>query len=191
MRMHRYEFTYVLDPPDVFGLPLEGRVVLPAGPHETNSPTIDSRTGNTVGYGTLSQFRRHTERLQCESLQNAVHLRIEDNFLFASFQSEQQNSAFQQVAAEVYGLCAMVSAMFPGRHLTPTLLQSIEDGSPIWFPEQMMLLSVHVYSIEMLHRYFTEASALLNGLQVDDRLSLAFDYFQKGGALSRLLAEEE
>jgi hypothetical protein len=89
----KYTVIFELSPPYAFGLPEQGKIVIPGGEGSVNGPTLDTVTGKLVGHGTLSRYREDTDRLQVLLTLPSSTIRLNDNFAFVESEAPDSNQA--------------------------------------------------------------------------------------------------
>ncbi len=186
--MVHYDIVLKLTPPRLFGLPEEGMTIIEAGPRQVTSPSIDPRTENVVGHGTLSQFRHYDERLTAAFTLNAVQVTAEDNFFRVALEASDVRSAVSVTKRELSRLCAITSVL-SGTFLSFDILQIVEDGDSVSMTESVPVMRVHTYDVERLQERLIKASGLLDGLPPDQRLDQALRYLTDAGTLYQLMIE--
>src|SRR6266566_8846457 len=92
----KFEFTFEISPPGVFGVPEDGRTVLPAGT-EYIGDAIDTVTWTRAGYGSLPQYRRADEAIALPLNLGTVQGRIQDNFMFLQVEVNSYVEAYSTV----------------------------------------------------------------------------------------------
>lgn len=81
----RYEAIYKLAPTGIFGLPDGDFVVVPAGPERrVYGGTLDTRTGQIVGHGSLSEYRTESARLHVQQDVGICRVSVTDNYVTVS-----------------------------------------------------------------------------------------------------------
>ncbi len=188
--MPRYEVVVTLEPPKIFGLPEEHWTIVEAAPSHHYSPTLDFRTHNIVGHGTLSRYREYDDRLTATFVVNNIECQIDDNFLHAILEANNVSEALMLISQEIGRLCPLVSTFLGGSHLSFGILQAVQDGAPVPLSPRVTLMRVHAYNLSSLKEAILNASDMLDGLPTDERLDQALRYFVNGGTLYRLMTEQ-
>jgi hypothetical protein len=87
-----FRLLYHLEPPSLFGLPEEGKTVLPAG-SEWIGPVVDRLSGNLVSHGTMSHYRPPDQAIDLSYSLGMASLTIHDNFFTLSLDAKTSEEA--------------------------------------------------------------------------------------------------
>lgn len=171
----KYKLTTLIHPGSQFGLPQQGMTVLPSGIKEVFGPGIDTLSGQTVGYGSLSEYRSDEEAINVSLETDSYVVSIRDNIavveLEAEIPSDAYNDAVELLDKFLTHLSVSRGTLFS--HI-PYILES-EDQRLYPIPRPMHMVSVTVYDVAQLSKDITDIQGYLP--MDDDRLARAMDYF--------------
>ncbi len=174
----RFELIFQLEPPGQFGLPEEGVTVLPSGDPTTNavSPVIHARAGVLAGHGTLSRYREDKDQLTIEAELGPHSLKMVDNFVFLSVESETSSDAYAMACdcleRFLRHLCLTQGVAFA---FTPLVIED-ENRKLYGVPRQIGLGRWTVYNLGQLKESITRAQAAY--AISDERLDRALEYYE-------------
>lgn len=161
--MPSYRFLFRLGPPGFFGLPDGNKVVLPAQPAGTQllGPVLDTRTGQLVSHGTLSQYRPPSQALAANIKTHGLSLSINDNFLEVITDAETAQIATDRVLPYLDLFLQSLSSMYGDRFLASLLSTEDAHGVPqaAWTgPKAVQLFQATFFNTEELQERVTVAA---------------------------------
>lgn len=161
--MPSYRFLFRLGPPGYFGLPEADKLVVPAQPggRQLVSPVLDTRTGQLVSHGTLSQYRAPDRALAANIKSEGLSLSITDNFLEVITEAERAQLAADRVLANVDLLLQSLTSMYGDRFFASLLSAEDSQGVPQAVqtgPKAVQLLKATLFNIEELRDRVTRAA---------------------------------
>ncbi len=171
----KFQITFEISPPSIFGVPEEGRTVLPARPGEYFSDTIHTATLTRVGYGSLPEYRREDEAVSFFLRLRNVHGNFKDNFIFLTVEANSYNEAYN-TAIQILVLFLQHLSLSQTRLFTykPLIIES-EDGRVYPVPKKFSLAAVTQYNLEQLKQDIQEAESFCS-IQ-NSLLERALEYF--------------
>jgi hypothetical protein len=154
--MPSYRFLFRLGPPGYFGLPEGDKIVVPAQPagRQIVSAVLDTRTGQLVSHGTLSQYRAPDHALAAKIKPQGFSLSITDNFLEVVTEAERAQPAADRVLAYVDLLLQSLTTMYGDRFFASLLSAEDAQGVPQAVqtgPKTVQLFQATFFNIEELH----------------------------------------
>jgi hypothetical protein len=171
----KFEMTFEISPPGVFGVPEDGRTVLPARPGEYIGEAIHTATLTRVGYGSLSEFRREEEAITLPLNLRNVQGRMQDNFIFLQIDASTYREAYDRVV-QVLEIFLQHLSLSQTRSFTykPLIIES-EDGRIYPVPKVVTISAVTSYNLEHMKQTIQEAEAFCSFQ--DSVLERALQYF--------------
>ncbi len=170
----KFQFTFAISPSGVFGVPEEGRTVLPAGT-EYIGDAIDTVTWTRAGYGSLPEYRRADEAIALPLSLGNVQGQIQDNFMSLQVEVNSYTEAYSTVTQTLEKLLQHLSVSQSRQFTYQPLTIISEDGKVYPIPTSFTIASVTHYHLEQLKRDIQEAETFCT-LQ-DTRLERALQYF--------------
>lgn len=179
--MRQYRLLFRLGPSAFFGLPDGDRVVLAAqdGGRKIVGPILDTRTGQLVSHGTLSQYRSPVQAIAAIVDVDGLQLTLNDNFLAVTSDASDPQAATDKVLSYVELLVQSLSTMH-GERFFATLL-SVEDdkGSPQTIrnrAQAIPLFQATLFNLEQLREHIAVAARWATNM--DDAAKKALFYFE-------------
>ena len=169
--------TFLVEPPAVFGLPEDGRTVVPAG-GEHSAAVLATGTDQFVAHGSLSVYRAVSEAIQVDLAYGGVLISIRDNFLTVSVEAEDRDGAWQTATGLVESFMQHLSLALGRRMTARGVVIELPDGRNIRAPWTISLASVTTYNLEQLRAALDDAATF--GSLSDNRLARALDYYELG-----------
>lgn len=183
-----WEYAFKLTPPSVFGLPGDDAVVVRGGEGGTStivSPKIHPVTGNQVGYGTLSEYRKPDEPIQLAMTKGGHEIRVEDNFIFIRVHvspslpvsAEFYTATFESVLGVVDDFCLWLSHRLTAI-VTGEFVQAIEipSGDKVKTVRVRLLTNARYYHIPTIVQSINEWERVV----APRELVVAQQYFRLG-----------
>ena len=169
----KFSLWFRIDPSGSFGVPEEGRTVLPPG--EAISPTILTSSMVQVSHGTLSQYRAPEEALDVALSFGTTVARFQDNFLVVTIEGEYYDAARTEAQVTADRLVKHI-ALDQGRSFSAELIAAEDDeGNRLSILKSATFLSVTVYDLDGMRTAIRHAG---RALPIDDeRLERALDYY--------------
>ena len=93
--MKKYSLLFKVAPPAYFGLPQDGRIVIPGG-REVVGPTLDSRSGNFVAHGSLSEYRPDDGAINLQIEAGIASITARDNFFTVRVDADSESSGLRR-----------------------------------------------------------------------------------------------
>ena len=94
--MKKFTLLIKVGPPAMFGLPQDGMTVLNGSlGGKFHGPTLDSKSGQFVGHGRLSEYRREGEAVQFSGAIAGLALTVRDNFFRLEVEASERSVAFR------------------------------------------------------------------------------------------------
>lgn len=179
--MPSYRFLFRIGPPGFFGLPDSDKVVVPAKPEgrQVVGPVLDTRTGQLVSHGTLSEFRPPDQALKTSLTSQELSLSFNDNFLEVIANAENVQLAADRALSYVDLLTQALTSMYGG--LFSASLLSAEDSNGVPQPVQagpkaIQLFQAIFFNIDELRERV--ATAALWATVADAAAKKALFYFE-------------
>ncbi len=172
----KFEIAFKISPSGPFGVPEDGRTVVPSAPGEYIGDSYHARSMTKVGHGTLSQYRHPDEAIR-ESFEVAsVQVRVQDNFAFLKVDAETPGGAYDkgQMVLEVFLQHLAVDQRRPFSY--EVLYAESEDGKTYPPPRLVTMTSVTMYNLGSLRESIRKAQRFAS--IDDDRLQRALQYFE-------------
>lgn len=172
----KYSITFAIIQTGDFGLPEGDRIVVPTDIGSLAGPSLDTATGQLVGYGTLSVYRKEDEKINMMLKLPHVQARLIDSNLFCEIDAADPIEAFRQAMADVSRFLRMLSAtrgmLYSARPL------SIVDSElrPTRIPDPIGLGSFKIYDLPGIRVHIDRASTTIR--IADERLEKATLYLQ-------------
>jgi hypothetical protein len=150
------------------------------------SPTIDSRTGNVLAYGTLSRYRPDDSALAVEFTVAGIKFRIQDNFATLSCSATTDREALEATVTVFERFLRQLS-IAQGGHFGYELLQMQHPNGHVTNRpglRQLPPFRVTVYNLTTLADAIYEAGRR-SGVE-DEKLSKALLYYEHASFLFEL-----
>ena len=158
----RFTLLFIVEPAAYFGLPEQGKLVIPAvAGSDTYSPSVDSKSGLVVGHGTLPQFRRDEDRISLSIEIAGCHFQINDNYVRFSIDADSEETALRRGTTLFEDFLRRLTAL-QGDLFQSELLQieseiggiSVRPG-----PREIRLLNVTAYNLETFSENLQKAAS--------------------------------
>jgi hypothetical protein len=185
----KFKLLFKVGPSSMFGLPEDGVVVFNgARGGSFVGPTLDSRSGQVVSHGSLSQYRPDDEAVSFAGSVANGHLTVRDNFFTLQVAAGDQRQALREGTALFEQFLRLLGVEY-GNAFSYELLQiESEDGELEVRPGPRTFQLVHAtaYNTGLLKQHI-EATAAATRLD-DDRLTKALMYREHAAFLFQLRA---
>ncbi len=179
MTFRTFTLLFQVGPPGLFGLPNGDKLVIgsEAGRQGIGN-TLDTKTGNIVGYGTLSQYRREDEALRLECNIGGAQLSVNDNFFRLKVMAASRAEALRIGTTLFERLVRFLGIEYGGLFFYETLQIASEDGEVEARPgpKQFQLFEGTIYNLKQLAEKIRQA-ATFSRLD-DDRVTKALIYHE-------------
>ena len=171
--MSRYDLLFILKPPAFFGLPEDGKTVVPAGAQDICSPAMDTTTGNIIGHGTLSKYRETP--LSKQFVIGDINARIQDDHLTLGIEGSDEREVVERGRELADRLCVFLS-VYNSNYFHNELLQAVDRTERRALPvrRRVTLLRLTPYDLTQAAQYF-DAATSASSLQ-DESLEKAAAY---------------
>jgi len=171
----KYRLILQVKPPSPFGLPDEGKTVIPAG-IDLEGDVLDTRTLTRVGYGTLSHYRGVDEAIRVPfPLSDSVGAELRDNFLWITCEAPDARTALSTAIPLVDRFLEHLT-LSTGRLFSADMIQlTTEDGAPQPLPRKVELMSLTTYDLVSLARTIETTADYVQML--DPLLDKALEYY--------------
>lgn len=134
--MPQFRFLFRLAPASYFGLPDGDRVVVPVRPGgQLVGPVLDTRTGQLVSHGTLSQYRSPEAAAATSLVAGEFSVSLSDNFLHVTAAGADAQNAADCVVPYTDLLVQSLTALY-GQRFSASFL-SVEDDRG--FPQRVLI----------------------------------------------------
>jgi len=172
----RFEVAFKISPSGLFGVPEDGRTVMPSVPGEYLGDPYHTRSMTKVGHGTLPQYRHPDEAIKESFEIGSVQVRVEDNYAFLKVDAENPKDAYDraQAAMEVFLQHLAVDQQRPFSY--ELLYSESEDGKAYPPPRIVTMSSVTMYNLGSLRESIRNARRFTS--ITDERLQRALQYFE-------------
>jgi len=105
-----YTITLSVIPTSDFGLPQEGYVVVPTDVGPIYGPALDTATGQLVGYGTLSAYRKEADRINASFSLEHSGIEMIDANIFCHLEAPGWMEAFHTAMNDVGHFLRLLAA---------------------------------------------------------------------------------
>lgn len=178
--MRTYRLLFRLSPPGVFGLPDGNKVVIAAKEgQEIYGPVLDTRTGQLVSHGTLSQYRAPEQVLTATFEEGDLKLSLNDNFLAITTEASDPQAAADRTLPYVDLFVQSLSTMYGMRFFFEFLSAEDDSGSPQVIktgPQALQLFNLTIFNLEQLRERIAVATRW--AASVDAAAKKALFYFE-------------
>lgn len=174
-----YEFAFRVIPEALFGVPEEGKTVLPATPgRQAVGPAIRTSAFTTFGHGTLSEYRKDSEALRFDLADSGLTLRVDDNYWILSAEAGELGEAYRAIKPVLDRLLHSLSVAFatPFRY-EPKFVDASDNTTHRWpEPVEVVMIQTTFYNLaETRERIEQSFASCMHG---DERLDRAYNYFE-------------
>jgi hypothetical protein len=175
--MKKFMLLIKVGPPAMFGLPQDGIAVLNGKlGGKFHGPTLDSKSGQFVSYGRLSEYRREEEAVGFAGTIGGLSLTVRDNFFRLEVEAGDRGAAFRLGVARVEFFLRLLAVEY-GNAFTYEVLQIESDDGELEVrpgPKMVELIRATMFNTEQLVQHMVNAAA---SAHLDDpRLSKALMY---------------
>lgn len=175
--MKRFTLLIKVGPPSLFGLPQAGMTVLNGKlGGKFQGPTLDSKSGQFVSYGRLSEYRREEETVQFSGNIGGLPLTVRDNFFSLGVDATDRGTALRLGVAQFELFLRLLSLEYGNAFSYEVLQIESADGDLEVNPSPQMveLIRATMFNTEQLvgHIMTAAASAHLD----DPKLSKSLMY---------------
>src|SRR5688572_22999294 len=169
--MPRFTLRYLVSPSWVFGLPDGKKVVLPAGSHSITTSSIDMRTGQVAGHGTLPVYRLPAAALSLVLPGQGLELQFQDNYLSLGVEADSVQAANERGGDVVDLLCQALSVHYGVRFSASLRYLEDAEGNPkqLVRPRAIPLMEMASFNLE----------------ELKDRIGIAFEWAQTADERAR------
>jgi hypothetical protein len=175
----KFEFVVKISPPGVFGVPDEGRTVVPSTPaRQVTGPAIHVRTMRVFGHGTLSEYRREGDALRLTLDAGPVHLRTHDNYFVFTTEAEDMRAAFALVRPVIERLMRLLTMEYGIRFEHEGEYVDTEDERTLPWPEGTEVTMFHATMYSLKDLADRVQAGFAGTAIVDKRLDRALAYFE-------------
>ena len=172
----KYKITMRVLPSGDFGLPEEEYTVIPGDIGAFHGPSLDTATGQLVGYPTLPVYRKESEQLNVELSLPRSKVNFVDNNIFCEVEAANHTEALQIAMEDIGKLLRLMSAR-RGIFYSAYPLSIVDiDLKAYRLPTSIKFGSFRIYSLLALKNDLSEAEKSAGVL--DDRLQKAVLYMQ-------------
>jgi hypothetical protein len=172
----KYTITFNVIPTGDFGLPQEGYVVVPTDVGPIHGPSLDPATGQLVGYGTLSVFRKEADGISMAFPLGDSRIEIIDANVFCHVDAPGWMEAFRTAMNEVGHFLRLLAA-YRGMFYWARPVSNVDaDLKSFRVPDPIGLGSYKIYDLDGLRTALSNAAGMVR-LQ-DERLAKAILYLQ-------------
>lgn len=187
LRLKLYKLLFKVGPPSMFGLPQEGMVVVNGTSGGSFvGPTLDSRSGQFVSYGSLSQYRRDDEAVSLSGAVGGGTLIVRDNFFELRVTAEDRREALREGCGLFEQFLRLLGADY-GNAFSYEILQIESDSGELEVrpgPRSAELIRATAYNTALLNQHIQGAAA---STRLDDeRLTKALMYREHAAFLFEL-----
>ncbi len=172
--MATFKVTFRISPAACFGLPHDGHRVLPAGSKYV-SDTLDTVSGQLVGYGTLSRFREVSEAINEEVRIEESKGQLRDNYLSLEVDADTYSRAYAAAMKAVDTFLGHLAVAQKRRFECEGLFIESSDGKLRNAPKPVRIMAVATYDLAKLRQNVIDAQRF-TALE-DSVLERALDYF--------------
>ncbi len=173
----RFQITFEIAPGGPFGVPEDGRTVLPGDPASGVGDTYHSRTLTRVGFGTLSRYRSPEDAINQPIEISGLKGHIRDTFIVLNVEADTPGQAYERAQAALESFLQHLALRQPQSFSYKPLILESEDGEKVYpIPRAVWIASVTTYNLEALRRHIEEAARFAS--LADARLARALQYFE-------------
>lgn len=146
------KFTIIFEiyPPGQFGVPENGKTVIPAGPGSYIGDTFHRATMTRVGYGTLSCYRDENERISLTLNLGDISATIKDNFATFIIEANSPGEAFDIAVKAIDRFLQHLSLNMHQLFYYNILVMEDEQGKIYPVPKEVIMVSVTMYNLDRL-----------------------------------------
>lgn len=173
----KFELTISIQPSAPFGVPQEGTIVVPGKPGNIIGPTLHFASGETVGYGTLPQYRMDDQAINLMFSIGKCNIQLHDNYGFVKVEADSPNEAYELATKTLDRLLRHLSLSNGILFSFQPLIFESEDSKLYPVPKYLQLTRLTMYNLESLTSQIQEA-ARLSALE-DEKLLKAIEYFEQ------------
>lgn len=175
--MKKFTLLIKVGPPSMFGLPQDGMTVLNGKlGGKFHGPTLDSKSGQFVSYGRLSEYRREEEAVEFSGKIADLPLTVRDNFFRLEIDASDRTAALRLGVAR-FELFLRLLAVEYGNAFTYDILHIESDDGDLEVspgPKMVQLMHATMFNTEQFVQHIVTAAA---SAHLDDpRLSKALMY---------------
>ncbi len=174
-----FEFCMRVLPPGIFGVPDEGKTVVPANEsRQIAGPAIRSSVLVPFGHGTLSEYRKDDEALRFNLTEGEMVLRVTDNFWALVVEADTLQLAHAKAQPVINRVLHFLSVDYGVRFTYEGLFVDLSDGTTRGWPRatQVSMSDVTVYGLPKLRAEIERGFAAAHCS--DPRLEKSYGYFE-------------
>jgi len=182
-------FIFLLNPSGYFGLPQEGKTVVPSTSEYSYSPAIDSWAMEIVGHGSLSEYRQENDKITYIKKYNDVNIRIEDNYLHINIVGNNPNEILNKAYDFVNNFIHINTLMF-NILLSFELKVSMDNyGRRIPIVQYKELISTTLYSLNNVTDSIKNSINIMSIYENDMILQKSLEYFNHAKVIDKIRNE--
>lgn len=189
--MATFEVFFSLCPPGWFGLPEQGKTVVPSGTGVA-APWIDMVTGTLEGTGTLPIYRQEDRALRAQFSLPKCQAKLVDDRLILTVPGDRDRPPIAEAMATADRFAMLLAALY-GQYLSVRVDKaSIKEDSkyrPIVVPKALRVLSLRAYDLERMSQCVARAGQAC--FLEDDALTRALAYFYHGLFLEQTMYDTD
>lgn len=172
----KFTIIFEIHPPGVFGVPENGRTVIPGPSVDFKGDKYHLQTVTRVEYGTLSKYRDDKDKINIEQIIGNNPITIKDNFATLVVEASKVEEACYNAINVID--CFLKHVSLSGRRLfsyKPILIMD-DRGKNYIIPKNAVVGSVTVYNLEQLN---TDIANSIKFFHISDPLlDKALQYYE-------------